>query len=197
VATTILPRAPHRPLLLYDLAVPRNVDRAAGKLPHVELVDLDGLRATPQGASTPDSTAAAWAIVDESVQRYVVEARTRRAVPLIAALRAHVDRQKEAELARTLADLEHLAPADREAVALLAHRLVNRMFHHLATRLKLAATEPDAEAYLAALAFLFEGTGTDYRTVTAPAAEVGHDEVGQDEARQDSTQPVDARGAGS
>ena len=192
VATTILPRAPHRPLLLYDLAVPRNVDRAVGQLPHVELVDLDGLRVAPQGASAPDSTAAAWAIVDESVQRYVVEARTRRAVPLIAALRAHVDRQKEAELARTLADLEHLAPADREAVALLAHRLVNRMFHHLATRLKLAATEPDAEAYLAALAFLFEGTGTEYRTVTAPEVELGHDD-----ARQSSAGPLDARGAGS
>ena len=146
----------------------------------------------PQGERAPDSTAAAWAIVDESVQRYVVEARTRRAVPLIAALRAHVDRQKEAELARTLADLEHLAPADREAVALLAHRLVNRMFHHLATRLKLAATEPDAEAYLAALAFLFEGTGTEYRTVTAPEVELGHDD-----ARQSSAGPFDARGTGS
>jgi glutamyl-tRNA reductase len=192
VAATILPRAPHRPLLLYDLAVPRDVDRAVGELPHVELVDLDGLRAAPQEESTPGGTAAAWAIVDEAVQRYVVEVHMRRAVPLIAALRAHVDRQKEAELARTLASLEHLAPADREVVALLAHRLVNRMFHHLATRLKLVATEPDAEVYLAALAFLFDGTGTDYRTMTAPEVELGHDD-----ACQRSAGPLDARGAGS
>jgi glutamyl-tRNA reductase len=92
----------------------------------------------------------------------------RRAVPLIAALRAHVDSQKDAELHHTLATLAHLAPADRDAVALLAHRLVNRMFHHLATRLKLAAALPDGDAYLAALAFLFDAAGTEYRTVTAP-----------------------------
>jgi len=56
---------------------------------------------------------------------------------------------------------------DREAVALLAHRLVNRMFHHLATRLKLAATEPDAEAYLAALASSSTWTASRRSTTTS------------------------------
>jgi len=166
-------RAPSRPLLLFDIAVPRDVDPAVGALPGVELVDLDSLRpAISHGAGALDGVAAAWAIVDDAVRRYEVEARTRQAVPLIARLRAHVDSQKEVELERTLAALDHLSPADREAVALLAHRLVNRMFHHLATRLKLAAAEPDADAYLAALTFLFDGAGTEYRTVTVPEAEL-------------------------
>jgi len=157
----ILPRDPARPLLLYDIAVPRDVELAVGALPGVELTDLDGLRAvTPRLEGARDGIDAAWRLVDACVERYAVEARARRAVPMIARLRAHVDSQKEAELARTLASLEHLAEADRAEVGMLAHRLVNRMFHHLATRLKAAAVAPEADTYLEALAFLFDETGT-------------------------------------
>jgi len=160
-SAAILPRDPTRPLLLYDIAVPRDVDPAVGALPGVELTDLDGLRAvTPRLEGTRDGIDAAWRLVDACVERYAVEARARRAVPMIARLRAHVDSQKEAELARTLASLEHLAEADRAEVGMLAHRLVNRMFHHLATRLKAAAVAPEADTYLEALAFLFDETGT-------------------------------------
>jgi glutamyl-tRNA reductase len=160
VAETVLPRSADRPLLIYDLAVPRDVDPAVGSLAHVELADLESLRAaTPAGDEGQDGVAAAWRVVDEAVTDYVVETRVRRAVPLIARLRAHVDSQKEAELTRTLGRLEHLSPRDRDAVALLAHRLVNGMFHQLATRLKTAATAPDADAYLRALSFLIDECG--------------------------------------
>jgi len=162
-----------RPLLLFDIAVPRDVDPAAGRVAGVELVDIDALRAAmPDGTEALDGVAGAWAIVDESVARYDAEARARRAVPLIARLRAHVDRNKDAELARTLAGLDHLSPEDRAEVALMAHRLVNNMFHHLATRLKKAAALEDGDARLAALAFLFDETGTEYRHVTAPPQEM-------------------------
>jgi glutamyl-tRNA reductase len=160
VAETVLPRTADRPLLIYDLAVPRDVEPAVGALAHVELTDLESLRAViPAGAERQDGIAAAWRVVDEAVASYVYETHVRRAVPLIARLRAHVDSQKDAELARTLARLEHLSPQDRDVVALLAHRLVNGMFHHLATRLKTAATAPDADTYLRALAFLFDDGG--------------------------------------
>jgi len=176
--STILPRDPARPLLLFDIAVPRDVDPAAGALTGVELVDIDALRAVaPDGTAALDGVADAWAIVEDCVARYDVEARTRRAVPLIARLRAHVDGNKEAELARTLAGLEHLSPDDREAVALMAHRLVNRMFHHLATRLKEAAAGQDGDAHLAALTFLFDESGTEYRRVTTPLQEVVVEDV--------------------
>ena len=163
-------RAPGQPLLLFDIAVPRNVDPAVAQVAGVELIDLDRLHAAtmPGGADDLSGIEAAWTIVDTFVAQHATEARMRRAVPVIAALRAHVDSQKEAELHHTLARLAHLAPADRDAVAQLAHRLVNRMFHHLATRLKLTTALPDGDAYLAALAFLFDEAGTEYKTVTAP-----------------------------
>ncbi len=152
----LLPRRPERPLLLYDIAVPRNVDAGVGALDHVTLVDLDGLQQSAAVGERAAGVDAAWAIVEEAVEQYTIETRTRRAVPLIAALRDHVDRQRDVELARTLAGLSHLAPGDQEAVALMAHRLIDRMFHHLATRLKAAARLPDGDDYLTALSFLFE-----------------------------------------
>lgn len=165
----IQPRDPARPLLIFDIAVPRDVDPRVGALTGVDLLDMDALQtAAPHHAEAAGTLAGAWSIIDQCLDEYVMQQRARRAVPLIAALRAHVDRQKDAELAHTLADLDHLAPHDREAVELLAHRLVNRMFHHLATRLKLAATAPDAETLLAALAFLFDAQGTGSKSVTAP-----------------------------
>ncbi len=182
VPAIVPPRGPAHPLLLFDIAVPRDVDPAVGMIPGVELVDIDALRATtPAGAEALDGVADAWAIVDTSVERYVVEARARRAVPLITRLRAHVDRNKEAELARTLASLDHLSGEDREAVALLAHRLVNRMFHHLATRLKETAALPNGEAHLVALAYLFDESGTEYRHITAPARELDVEDADGDE----------------
>lgn len=182
-----------RPLLLFDIAAPRDVDPAVGRIAGVELVDIDAVRvATPDAIELLDGVADAWAIVDESVELYIAEARARRAVPLIARLRAHVDRNKDAELARTLAGLERLSPADREAVALMAHRLVNNMFHHLATRLKKAAALPDGDARLAALAFLFDEAGTEYRHVMAPPQEMVTEAETEAEAETEET-----TGAGS
>jgi len=153
----ILPRDPARPLLLYDIAVPRDVDPAVGALPGVELTDLDTLRmAMPLLDDSTDGVDEAWRVIDGFVERCQTEARTRRAAPMIARLRAHVDQQKEAELARTLVGLDHLPVEDRAAVELLAHRLVNRMFHHFATRLKAAAALPEGDERLDALEFLFD-----------------------------------------
>lgn len=182
-ARSIVPREAERPLLLFDIAVPRDVDPSVGALPGVALIDMDGLRAAAPRETLRDGVSEAWRLVDQCVERYVSEARVRRAVPLITRLRAHVDGQKEAELARTLAGLQHLPEADREAVALLAHRLVNRMFHHLASRMKLAATAPGADERLEALAFLFDEEGTEYGTVTAPSREMLEPAMSLDDAK--------------
>ncbi|HEX6656175.1 MAG TPA: hypothetical protein VF153_08200 [Candidatus Limnocylindria bacterium] len=75
---------------------------------------------------------------------------------MIVRLRVHLDSQKDSELARTLAQLGHLSARDHAAVTLLAHRLVNRAYHHLATRLKSVAKAPDADVYLRTLSCRFD-----------------------------------------
>jgi glutamyl-tRNA reductase len=180
LVTAEIVRAARRPgageLLIADLAVPRNVAADVGALPGIRLLDVDTLRGAQDVQSLAGELERAAAIVDEVVGEAMVWARTREAVPVIAALRAHVDRSRDAELARTLAALEHLSGEDREAVALLAHRLINKMFHHLAVRMKKAAADPAMEGYLPVARYLFgvdEYPAEAHSEGTAPASFVG------------------------
>jgi glutamyl-tRNA reductase len=144
------------PLVVCDLAVPRDVDPLIDALPGVRLLDIDALRDSQLQEGLSDALVAAEAMVEGAVGDWTAWCRTREAVPLIADLRAHVDRQKEAELARTLGQLAHLSEVDQAAVGELAHRLVNKMFHHLAIRMKQAAADPAlGDRYLEVARFLF------------------------------------------
>ena len=145
------------PLIAVDLAVPRDIDPAVADLPGVRLLDIDDLRHIQDRQGLGTAVAAADALVEAATAEWRVWCRTREAVPLIADLRAHVDGQKDAELARTLKGLEHLSERDRAEVAEMGHRLVNKMFHHLATRMKQAAADPDLGAgYMEAARYLFQ-----------------------------------------
>lgn len=145
------------PLRVVDLAVPRDVDPAVGGLPGVHLLDIDDLRDLQDQHGFGEALVAARRIVDQASEDWQVWCRTREAVPLIADLRAHVDRQKEAELERTMARLAHLPEAEQAEVSEMAHRLVNKMFHHLATRMKQAAADPEhGEQYLRTARYLFQ-----------------------------------------
>ncbi len=144
------------PLIIADLAVPRDVDPAVGALPGVTLIDIDHLHGSREPSGLRDAIAAASTLVEEAANEWQAWNRTRAAVPLITELRAHVDQQRDVELARTLALLGHLPESDRLAVEELANRLVNKMFHHLAVRMKRAAADPElGEQYLEAVRFLF------------------------------------------
>ena len=144
-------------LIVGDLAVPRDVDPAVGALPGVKLLDIDALRDMQDRRGMGEALTAATLLVEEGLAEWQTWRRTREAVPLIADLRAHVDGQKEVELSRTLRQLEHLPAADRLAVEEMAHRLVNKMFHHLAIRMKQAAADPElGDRYLEAARYLFQ-----------------------------------------
>jgi glutamyl-tRNA reductase len=152
----LVPR-PATPLRVVDLAVPRDVDPAVGRLPGVRLLDIDAIKQCQERQGLAEALATANRLVDEAAQDWLVWCRTRDAVPLIADLRAHVDQQRDIELARTLALLDHLTEADQARVREMANRLVNKMFHHLAVRMKKAAADPELGAqYLAAARFLFQ-----------------------------------------
>ena len=145
------------PLLVVDLAVPRDIDPAVGEVPGVRLLDIDAINQGQERNGLADALAIANRLVVEAANAWLVWCRTRDAVPLIADLRAHVDRQRDIELARTLTQLDHLDDADQARVREMANRLVNKMFHHLAVRMKEAAADPDLGAqYLAAARFLFQ-----------------------------------------
>jgi glutamyl-tRNA reductase len=153
----MLANRPGTPLCVVDLAVPRDVDPAVGAMPGVRLLDIDAIKQGRDEHGLGAALAGANQIVTEAAHDWLAWCRTRDAVPIIADLRAHVEHQRDAELARTLAQLDHLSDADQARVREMANRLVNKMFHHLAVRMKKAAADPELGAqYLATARFLFQ-----------------------------------------
>lgn len=156
----------HNPLVIVDLAVPADVDPAAGLLPQVSLYTLDMLRPGGDGGDGDIQAAdleKAEAIVDAGTREWVRGRHMRQAVPGIAALRRHVDRSEQVELTRALDQLSHLSDADKQVVARLGERLVDKMFHHLVARIRSLAEydEVPPEVTMQVLARLFADPDED------------------------------------
>jgi glutamyl-tRNA reductase len=130
------------PLLIFDVSVPRNVDPAAGEVPGVALYDIDAIRPAP--ARSDAALTLIDSIIDAELHDYFARAGSRDIAPIIASLRRHVDRVREQEVERISGKLAGLDAPERAAVESLTQRLIDRMFHHLVVRLKLAAlTDPE------------------------------------------------------
>jgi len=123
------------PLVLIDLAVPRDVEPEAGELDGVALIDVEALRArAPEG---DDATVAqARVIVEEEVRRFVVRRRGDELAPLIRAIRRRGDAVLRGELDRFASRLASLTPDERDAVEGLASAIVAKLLHDPIVALK-------------------------------------------------------------
>jgi len=145
------------PLVVLDLAVPRDVDPAVADLPGVVLYDVDDLisvvaRRHPVAAP---AIAEAEAIADQVAEEYCVWLHQRQMAPLIRALRARAEAIRRGELEKTLSHLGHLSERDRELVRALSKSLVNKLLHTPTARLK-GCDGPEAQEYGEAAAYLFD-----------------------------------------
>lgn len=172
-----LARRPEHPLLLLDLAVPRDIDAACAALPGVTLHDLDRLQTI--SADNHQQRAAeivrAEAIISEAVEQFMAWWRTRAVVPAIASLRAQAEAIRDAEVARTLARLPDLTPAETAAVRYLAVALVNKLLHTPVTALKSAANAAELTAAAQQLFGL-----TDLPAAAVPAGAEAQPDPGPD-----------------
>jgi glutamyl-tRNA reductase len=146
-----------RPMCVVDLAVPRDVDPAVAGLPSVALHDLDTLLPS-RAARQEEDVARMEGIVAAEVQAFAAWSLTRRVAPVIAGLRRHVEAVKDTELERIRPQLETMTERQRESVEALTGRLIDKMFHHLVVRLRLAA-QTDPKLVEAAEFFFLHGEG--------------------------------------
>ena len=141
-----------RPLVLVDLAVPRDVDPAAAQVEGVHLFDIVSLRdrLAEHSEETAAGIARAHEIVAEEVHRYVVRRRGDALSPLIQALRRRGDDVVETELQRHASRLRDLSPDERAAVEALARGIAAKLLHDPIVELK-ERSEPGAEGQHAKL----------------------------------------------
>jgi glutamyl-tRNA reductase len=147
-----------RPLLIVDVAMPRDIDPAVAELPGVELLDLDDVRAFVEAglAERRREVSKVRAIIDEERERFIDSTTAREVAPTIGALRARVESLRVSELERQRGRLAGLDPKQREAVEAVTRSVLAKLLHDPTVRLKDAAGTPKGERLSDALRDLFD-----------------------------------------
>jgi glutamyl-tRNA reductase len=150
-----------RPLVLVDIAVPRDLDPEIAGLSGCHLYNVDDLADVMSAGRVARSRelARAEAIVREESDKFRDWQLSRDVVPAIAALRHSADEIRRGELRRVEG---RLSPGERELVESLTAQIMNKFLHEPTIRMKRAATGPAGLAYAGAVQHLF-GNGEESR----------------------------------
>ncbi|MDT4900705.1 MAG: glutamyl-tRNA reductase [Pseudonocardiales bacterium] len=144
-----------RPLVVLDLALPRDVDPAVAVQLGVTYVDLEALR-TGGAMVSDDEVDAATAIVVAELRDYLAEQQRLAVAPTVTALRARANQVIDTELSRLDGRLPGLHPEERREVADAVRRAVEKVLHAPTVRVKELASMPGGDQYAAALRELFD-----------------------------------------
>jgi glutamyl-tRNA reductase len=127
-----------RPLLLIDIAVPRDIDSACGELDGVSLYDIDDLQAVV--ARNLDTRASevprAQEIVEEEIHRFARWLGQLDVLPTVSALREHGNTLVEQVLAENAGRWESASPRDLARVEAIARAVMSRLLHEPTIRLR-------------------------------------------------------------
>ena len=160
-----------KPLLILDLAIPRDVEPELGGEANVFLYNVDDLREIIDGnlVKRQASISDAEAIVQEQAEVFAQWHDARDVVPVITGLRARWGDMREDELGWLWQRLGHLPAEDRELVESFSKRLLNKLLHEPTTRLKQGVANGRGAEFVDAVRFLHaiedassgDGAGTD------------------------------------
>jgi glutamyl-tRNA reductase len=154
----VMARRASQPLLVVDIAVPRDVDPAVAEVDGVTLLDMDDLRsfAAAGVAERRREVTAVEAILDDELERYVDATSAREVAPMIVALRERAESVRTSELDRFRARYDELDPRQLDLVEAVTRGIVAKLLHQPTVVLKDAAGSPRGDRLVAALRELFE-----------------------------------------
>lgn len=135
-----------RPLILMDIAVPRDVDPDVENLPNVYLYDMDSLAEkleysiSQREAEIPHVKE----ILAEELSCFMDYMATLDVIPIIIGMRAQADAIRLAELEKTFRRIPDLHPETQARIDALTKSIVNKILHSPTTRLRQEANGPNA-----------------------------------------------------
>jgi glutamyl-tRNA reductase len=170
-----------RPLLLIDLAVPRDIEPATREIEGVSLYDVDEVQAIVDQNTSGRAAEARQAsgILDSELARFERWLGAQEVMPTVAALRERADAIVTQVLAENASRWESLSATDRERIEQMARAIASRLLHEPTVRIKGIADREDSYLQVSALRELF---GLD--AGTEPEAADGADVASLDERRQ-------------
>jgi glutamyl-tRNA reductase len=164
----------NRPLFIIDIAVPRDVEPAAGELEQVFLYNIDDLQATVRDnlARRVNEIDRAEAIVSEEVGKFGAWFKSRGVIPTVVALRQRLETIRLSELERLDFKLRALPPEARARVDEITHLIVEKILLTPTEQLKGLGDTETAAVYSEVLTRLFglgDATDRDSSEATPPA----------------------------
>ncbi|HKO29268.1 MAG TPA: glutamyl-tRNA reductase [Solirubrobacteraceae bacterium] len=127
-----------RPLLLIDLAVPRDIDATCGELDGVSLFDIDDLQAVIARNRRVRQAEArkAEGIIEQEIQHFAAWLGSLEVLPTVAALRMHGTEIAAQVVRENMGKWDSASASDLERVDAIAQAIVNRLLHHPTARLR-------------------------------------------------------------
>ncbi|HEY2005152.1 MAG TPA: glutamyl-tRNA reductase [Solirubrobacteraceae bacterium] len=183
-----------RPMLLIDLAVPRDIDSACAGLNGVTLADIDDLQAVADRNRQVRQAEArkAEGIIEEEIQQFATWLGSLEVLPTLAALRSHATDIATLVVGENAGKWETASPRDLERIEAMARSVVNRLLHEPTLRMK-EMRDDRVHARMALVRELFglsteEGTSAHVAPATGSVAEVR--ELPSRSAAQGGTNPA-------
>jgi len=157
VAQAVAGRAPNRPLIIVDLAVPRDVEPAVGELERVRLFGLDDLRAMSDAnlAGRRQEVGLAEAIVEQEVAQYDQARAIGLVQPVLAAFWQRAEGLRVSEIARLFGEFEGIDPETRSRIEHFSGALVRKLLHEPSLRLRSASAHGHFREYSKVMRQLF------------------------------------------
>jgi glutamyl-tRNA reductase len=146
-----------RPLVLIDIAVPRDIDPDVADHPLVTLYDMDNLNAKLEHslAERMAEVPCVKSILEEELDLFGEYWRSLDMLPLIADIRQNAEAIRQAELEKTLRRLPDLTETERSHIEAMTQALVKKLMHAPTNRLRAEASTPQASEIAALARSLF------------------------------------------
>ncbi|MFJ8742584.1 glutamyl-tRNA reductase [Embleya sp. NPDC127516] len=169
-------RGVEQPLVLIDLALPRDIDSGVRDLDGVVLIDLELLAEVSAGTAGEADVDLVRKIVCEEVAAFATAQQAQQVAPTVVALRSMGSDVVRAELDRLSGRVPEMDDRVRAEVEQTVRRVVDKLLHAPTVRVKQLAGEPGGSSYADALRMLFDldpGTPEVVRRADAPDAVEG------------------------
>jgi len=138
----------HRPILMIDIAVPRDIETEVGDLDDIYLYTVDDMQEIIQEGlrSRQEAAVQAEEIIDTQVSHFMAWLRSLGAVSTIRAVREMAEQNRDEELKRAMMLLAS-GKDTAEVMEQFAHRLTNKLIHTPSVQLKQAGYDGRSDIF--------------------------------------------------
>jgi len=153
-----LRRRKNRLMFLIDVAVPRDIDPAAGEIDNVYLYNIDDLQGVVDEnmESRLNEARKAESIIDEEVTKFSGWFAALEVVPTIVDLKSKAEEILKREMGKSHSWMKNLGGEERENIEILVNSIVNKILHDPVVGLKKESRDGEADSYVAVVKKLFK-----------------------------------------